>query len=332
MAVLYRKIGRPTGEAPVLPTGNELNETDRRKLETERLGQLLRRLAAMPGFDGSSLPTQVPAPDENEQAWEEALRELNLGILCALAANRRETQLAYQLGRSLRDTANPPDRQSWVFARDRIATLQGWLAQLSSELAPPAAGVVATSLGRWSEFVTITASTSSAQLNSGDHTELSDTICKYLLRQGDLWLMLLTGDYSTSGLLSPEGYVAAGELALRRSAAIVRRILRHSWAALLIGAIALAAILYLAIKYLDGAAKVWTSITAIAGSLGITARGITSTTTRLAAEAEGPVFAASEEDVMAWAITTLPSGHLSRGQVRRLRKAGIAPANSLGRI
>jgi hypothetical protein len=339
MAVLYGKIEPiPTGQAPGLPTANELNETDRRKLESDRLGHLLRRLAAMPGFAGSSLPTKVPEHDGNEDAWKQALRRLNLDILCALAATRQETRLAYELGRSLRDTANPPDQHppsrklSRVFARDRIATLQGWLAELSSELAPPAAVVVAASLGRWNEFAAVTAGTSSARLKNGDRTKLAETMYKYLLRQGDLWLMLLTGAYSTSGLLSPEGYVAAGRLALRRSAAIIRGILRHYWAALLVGAIALGGILYLAIHYLGGAAKVWTSIVAIAGSLGITAQAVASTTARLAAEAERPVFAAAEEDVMAWAVTTLPPLRLPPRQVRRLRKAGIAPTSSLGRV
>lgn len=339
MAVLYGKIEPlPRGEAPGLPTANELEETDRRQLESDRLGHLLRRLAAMPELGRSSLPTKVPAPDGNEQAWEEALRKLNLDILCALAATRQQTQLAYELGRSLRDTANPPDQHlpeltlSRVFARDRIATLQGWLAELSSELPPQTAVAVAASLGRWNEFATITAGTSSARLKGGDRTKLAETMYKYLLRQGDLWLMLLTGAYSTSGLLSPEGYVAAGELALRRSAAIIRRILQHYWAALLVGAIALGAILYLAVTYLGGAAKVWTSIVAIAGSLGITAQAVASTTARLGAEAERPVFTAAEEDVMAWAITTLPSLRLPPRQVHQLRKAGIAPTNSLGRI
>ena len=338
MAVLYGKIEPiPRGEFPGLPTANELQPAERRKLESERLGHLLRRLAAMPGFAGSSVPTEVPAPDENEEAWEQALRGLNLDILCALAATRQQTRLAYELGRSLRDTANPPDQHppnrtlSRVFARDRIATLQGWLAELSSEFPPQTAVVVAASLGRWSEFATITAGTSSARLKSGDRTKLAETMYKYLLRQGDLWLMLMTGAYSTSGLLSPEGYVAAGELALGRSATIIRGVLKHYWAALLVGAIALGAILYLAVTYLGGAAKVWTSIAAIAGSLGITARAVASTTARLTAEAERPVFAAAEEDVMAWAITTMPPVRLGSRQVRQLRKAEIGPTKSLGR-
>ena len=362
MAVLYGTI-EPTpqaealqGEAPGLPTANELQPAERRRLELDRLSHLLQRLAAMPDFAGSGLPAKVPAPNEDDKALKDALRKLNLEILCALAATRQGTQLAYELGRSLRDTANPPDQHpptlppdrhpptlalSRQFDRDRIATLQGWLAELSSDLPPhaelssglpsQAAAVVAASLGRWSEFAAVTAGTPTARLKNGDRTRLAETMYKYLLRQGDLWLGLLTGARSTSGLLSPDGYVAAGELALRRSAAIIRRIFQRYWPALLIGAVALSAILYLAVTYLGGAAKVWTSIAAIAGSLGITARAVASTAARLTAEAESPIFAMAEEDVMAWAITTMPQVRLTRRGVRNLRKAGIAPTSSLGR-
>jgi len=156
---------------------------------------------------------------------------------------------------------------------------------------------------------------------------------EYLLPQGDIWLLLLTGACSTSGLLSPEGYVAAGEAALRRSTAIIRRVLQHHWLMLLICAAVLALALYLAISDLAGAAKVWTSLAAIGGSLGISARTIASTTSRLAAEAERPVFAMAEEDAMAWAITTMPPQlQLTFRGVRRLRRAGIAPTSSLDRI
>ena len=337
MAVLYGRIQPvPPGEAPGLPTANELDEVGRRKLESNRLKHLLRHLAAMPGFAESGLPAEGPTPDGDEDAWKTELHKLNLGILCALAATRQETLLAYELGRSLRDTASLPDQDpptlARVFDRDRIATIQGWLAELSSEFPSQTAAVVATSLGRWSEFATVTAGTSTARLKNGESTQVAEIMDNYLLRQGDLWLMLLTGARSASGLLSPEGYVAAGELALRRSAAIIRGILRHYWAALLVGAAALGGVLYLAITYLGGAAKVWTSIAAIAGSLGITARAVASAVTRLTAKAERPVFATAEEDVMAWAITTMPPLRLRPRKVRQLRRAGIAPTNSLGRI
>jgi hypothetical protein len=268
MALLYGKIEPiPTGEVPGLPMANELQPADRRNLESERLDYLLRHLAAMPGFAGSSLPVQVPAPDGDEGAWREALRKLNLDILCALAATRQETQLAYELGRSLRDTANPPDRYpptqalSRVFDRDRIATLQGWLAALSKELPPQAAAVVAGSLGRWSEFATITAGTSSARLKNGDRASLAETMYRYLLRQGDVWLMLLVVAGSTAGF--------------RSSQEILGRVRRR-----------------------DGF--------------------------KLAGEAE--------QEAMVEAITMVPSVRLPARAVRYLRKAGIGPTASLGKV
>lgn len=347
MAVLYRNALLSPGTEPehpgellVLPTANELQPGDRRKLELARLRDLLTCLAGTPELAGSvgpRLPADLPATGR-DGALHEALARLNLDILCALAAARPELQLAYELGRSLRDTADPPDQHpptrvlSVQFARDRITTIQGWLAALASELPRQAAAVVAASLGRWSEFAAVMASGPTPRLEDGDSAKVLETMYSYLLRQGDLWLMLLTGARPTSGLLSPEGFVAAGELALRRSTTIVLRILRRYWGALLISAAALGVILFLAVTYLGGAAKVWTSIAAIAGSLGISARAIASKSARLAAEAEQPIFAAAEEDVMAWAITTMPQMRLNRAGVRQLRRAGIAPTSSLGRV
>lgn len=371
MAVLYRIALRPPGTRPehpgellTLPTANELRLSDRWKLELARLRDLLTRLAATPeladpvtreladpgtrevadpatpelaGPARPRLPVDLP-PTGPDVALPEALVALNLDILCALAAARPATQLAYQLGRSLRDTADPPDEHRPAraladeFARDRVTTIQGWLDTLASEFPRQAAAVVAASLGRWSEFAAVVVSETTPRLANGDSATVFDAVYSYLLRQGDHWLMLLTGERPTSGLLSPEGFVAAGELALRRSAAIVLRILRRYWGALAVGVIALGAMLTLAAIYAGGAAKAWTSIAAIAGSLGISARAIASASARLAADAEQPIFAAAQEDVMAWAITTMPEMRLNRAGVWQLRKAGIARTSSLGRV
>jgi hypothetical protein len=366
MAVLYPMTEPdPPGKLSGLPTANELPPEYRRQLELGRLSHLLQSLAGMPGFEKANLQTlKVPEPGESGLALQDALSTLSKDILCALAMVQSQALLAYELGRSLRDTASPPDKHpagaadqnrtraalSRQFARGRIAMLQGWLAALSGELPQRSAAVVAASLGRWSTFVDVTNGPSRPGLKDeedakaapanpggqGQDASHPDTAAaattKYLLRQGDQWLMLLTGTRPASGLLSPEGYAAAGELALRRSAAIIRRVLQHYWAALATVAIALGVTLYLAATYAGGAAKVWTSIAAIAASVGISAQAIASTTARLAAEAERPVFTMAEEDVMAWAITTMPRVSLTPRKVRKLRKAGIAPASSLGRV
>ncbi len=350
MAVLYGIIQAPapTGE---LASAHELQPPQRRDLELSRLRHLLGQLSCLPGLTQSGLADAIPAnyPDtvapaeplvagSAAAAFRDTLTSLNLAIMQALTVSPPEVQLAYELGRSLRDTVNPPlqlaaDQHSAVspvarqLDRDRIAKLQEWLATLSTQFPQHAAAVVAASLGRWSDLATAT-----SDRQQPSDAAVSAKICDYLLPQGDVWLMLLTGARSAAGLLSPEAYVAAGEAALRRSTTIVRGILRHYWAAAAVLAVSLAGVLSLAVSTLSGGAEVWTTIAAITGSLGISVSAIASTASRLAAEAERPVFAIAEEDAMAWAITAMPALDLNRRAARQLRKAGIAPRTSLGRI
>src|SRR5215469_9049957 len=357
MAVLHGQIpgdqpADATAPAPARPaelaTVNELAPEQRRTLERVRLGHLLRDL--LPDFAGTSKLADIPAGTDGEEpeTRRSMLESLNLGILEALTATPPELQLAYQLGRSLRETANPPDGSATGLAgqlgRRRIAKLQQWLVTLSPEFPELTAAVVAGSLGRWSDLAAVTVgSNETRQVRSSPYSlrqlppserqaPIAKTMCTYLLQQGDVWLMLLTGELATAGLLTPEGYVTAGEAALHRSAAIVRGIIRHYWLGLLGIAAALAGTLTLAALYLGGAGRVWTSIACIVGALGASVQTIAATSSRLAAEAERPVFAMTEEDSMAWAITTIPPLPLTFRGVRQLRRAGVAPPASLGRF
>ena len=342
MAVLYGSLEDQPAEVAELRTVNELQPPQRRELELARLRHLLQQLSGVPTIASAHLMAKIPADAGDHDVLCTKLTDLHLTILEALTAGPPDTLLAYQLGRSLRDTVNPPLMQApgatapapalaRQFRRARIAKLQEWLATLAGQFPPHAAPVVATSLGRWSEFAAVTLGPTSKL--SGDRADIEAAMCQYLLPQGDTWLMLLTGVRPTSGLLSPEAYVAAAENALRRSARSVRQVLQHYWLAVVIAAAALSGVLYLAISNLGGAAKVWTSIATVGASLGISANSIASTTRKLAAEAERPVFAMAEEDAMAWAVTTLPPvENLSYAGARKLRKAGVAPASTLARI
>jgi hypothetical protein len=342
MAVLYGILAEPPPTSRLqLPTVHELPPDERRKLEAARLRHLLAQLAERPECQGAGLPLQVPALDAPKAAHAEALKELNLAILKGVASAHPEIELAYELGRSLRDTANPPpagdgptasaDGLKIELARGRVAKLQEWLATLAPAFPRYTAAAVAASIGRWSDFAAQALGTAPGAQPAADTEEAVTTMRKYLLEQGDVWLMLLIGARSAAGLLTPEGYVAAGEAALRRSVTIVWGIIKHYWLVWVVLGAALGGLLYLSIAYLGGAAKVWTAIATVAASLGATAGTITSAASRLAAEAERPVFAMAEEDVMAWAVTTIPVIGLPTGAVRRLRKAGVEPPSALSR-
>jgi hypothetical protein len=336
VAVLYGKIPAPPADGvPELPTVHELHPGQRRRLELSRLRHLLRQLASLPECAGSGLPTEVPDPpnDADQADFKRELEALNLVILHALTGAKPDIELAYQLGRSLRDTAGPPqeyatDMMSLApvlarqLARGRVSRLQQWLATLSTQFPPHAAAIVAASMGRWSDFAAVTVNPRTTMLKKGDQAEVAQKMCVHLLPQGDIWLSLLVGADSTAGL--------------RRSTAILRRLRRRYGFMLVLVAAVLGAVIYLIVTYTSGAVAVLTSIAAIGGSLGITAKGIASMTASvMTKEATRPIFSLAgeaEEDAMVWAITTMPPVKLKARGVRRLRKAGIAATSTLGQV
>jgi hypothetical protein len=277
------------------------------------------------------LPTEVPT-DADEAVFKRSLEELNLAILGTLAAARPEIELAYELGRALRDTVNSAgaetdmSSQTATLARQlaygRVSRLQQWLAILSTQFPRHTAAIVAASIGRWSEFAAVTVGPGNSMLKNGDQAKLASQMGFYLLGQGDLWLRLLVGTDPASGL--------------RRSATILRRLRRRYGFMLILVAAVLGAVIYLIVTYTSGAVAVATSIAAIGGSLGITAKGVASMIASvMTKEATRPIFSLAgeaEEDAMVWAITTMPPVRLTARGVRHLRKAGIAATNTLGQI
>jgi hypothetical protein len=342
-------------------------------------------------------------PSSAEEADRKTLNDANLEILVWLACAGREYSTAYQLGRSLRDTAAPPPREydakrnagkqeidtrasqlqassEWTaiqakkilppeewpqaaeeraqrefeardallkqLSRARVSKIQEWLSTLGPYLPTDSAAIVSASIGRWSDLITtifvhgpkgkpwVMGPPGKLRAFSGQsELQVAGELTQSLLPQGDAWINMLVGAESSQGLLTPEGLVAAGEAALGRTARIVKRIAVHYWFVLLILAVALAAALYFASRDLSGAGKIWTQIAAVAGALGITARGISNTMTRLSEDAEKPIFGAEKIDAMAWAVTTIPDQlKLSMRGVRALRRSGIPPSGPMGRL
>jgi len=366
MAIIYGHLDPRLSESkhsPLhMPTEHELDEVERVGLELNRLECLLKSLATSVPQDGAhALPpdthvlktawTQGLGSEpslEGIAAAKESLRiaqlQFNVQILTALGCVSRELELAYQLGRSIRDTANPPvsgNRESDAdllaamnaqLSRQRISKVQDWLAVLSQHLPADSAAIVSASIGRWSEFsFTVLHESTPGDLKNGvTPTSVARSFLPALLDQGDVWLNLLTGAESTAGLLTPESYVAAGEASLSRTARIIRRVFRHYWFLFVILIVALGGILWIAALNLSGASKVWTQIAAVASALGVTAKGIGSSISKLSEAAERPIYQAEKLDAMAWAVTTLPTVSITGPGVRALRRSGIQRSSSLG--
>ena len=249
-----------------------------------------------PTKETDSVPTETA-----EDTFHENLEKINLEILEWLACAGREFGLAYQLGRSLRDTANPPlriatpaadaapnvaqpadiarapaasarkteietrantiraanmqaaqtsgekltvadttalstaasaqaEREFAAFdavtkqlSRSRVTKLQEWLSTLARLLPGDSAAIVSASIGRWCDLTTTVLDPNSPGalrsrfLNYKSQEEVAVELLDSLLPQGDAWLNLLVGAESSDGLLTPEGFVAAGEAALSRT-------------------------------------------------------------------------------------------------------------------
>jgi len=310
---------------------------------------------------GAAEPASQAPPGEDVYkervlALNEALPDFNLCVLTEAAKCGLELELGYETGRSLRDTVDPPeytpqpstgtasgagndvipllDRLRQSLDRDRVAIIQEGLTVLAPHFPENAAKIVSSSLGRWSDLaqVALVDGTPGRLRNDSpaEKQKFAGQMRPLLLRQGDTWLNLLVGDQTTSALLSPEGYVAAGDAALRRTADIIGKTAwRYKWALLAL-LVALGVVLAGAAVYLGGASKLWTSIAAFAGTIGVTWKGIASGIPKVAGDAERPIFGAEEVEAMAWSITTLPSIQATRRGVNYLRASGTGPRAPLG--
>lgn len=332
-------------------------------LERVRLSSLLAQLKALKPSPSAPQPALPRLSVTNEIELHARLQTFHYGLLKYFATMGREVSLAYELGRSLRDTANPPIREpgsatarrrsrsappSTVAADSseqviaivkqldpgRVAKLQGWLTTLGSSLPDDSATIVSASIEKWSDLVGVVfrpASKGERELRPRTTTSHDvEVLLRGLLDQGDAWLDLLIGAESSSGLLTPESYVAAGEAALSRTVRLVRRVLAHFWFALFVGAVTLAGIIVIAARELGGAPKVVTEIVAVAGAFGITAKGIANSVVTLGKKMETPIYASAEVDAKAWAVTVFPTSlSLSKGELRLLRRSTAGKSSAL---
>jgi hypothetical protein len=363
MALLFGATWNPfSKDRPLvedrLPTEAQLPGAERMKLQERRLNMLLIRLGALlpaqpdvtPGVPLVELAASAEAPADPSPAVRsdrEILKQANLAILGWLALAGRELSIAYQLGRALRDTADPPLRpyvtgleqgQQGIgvraSARDalivqlsqpRVAQIQDWLFLLAPNLPPDSASIVSVSIGWWCDLTT------TVFIGSGVPGRLSGAgpgvpdvpgeLVSSLLPQGDIWINLLAGSRSSDGLLTPAGYARI----------VDRTIIRYFFMLLVLGAV-LAAALFFINQQISGVGKVWTMIVAIAGAVGVTAKGITATVARFSGRAGKPIFGMARIEAMAWAATTMPSGlRLNHRGVTALRRSGIPPSGPSGR-
>jgi hypothetical protein len=338
MAQLFGPLQQPRPPLPSdhLPSIDEYDTPARIDLGFDELKSLLKR-AKLPDLHRHA----------QEKAWNGAapadrndtLRRLHFDILDALDCEDESQAASYQLGLALSDACWFPDTNHVLpedsprvdilfdqFSRDRLATLQGWLGQMSS-LAPETAPVVSRSLQNWSDWIDANVKTLKR-----DWSAHEAAIVAALRSQSRAWHRLLSSE-STDRSQPPMGaWIHAGEAILRSTRAVLVKMIRWFWPVAIIILAATGGLLYLALHDAHGTARVWTTLVTVVGAISASGVGLRSGALKLAGGLEQTAWQAATLDAQAWAVTWLPTIHQSPLSRYRLSKRGVAPPVSGTRL
>jgi hypothetical protein len=328
MAQLYGPLWQQEqdgGSTDRLPALDDLQSEPRMALAFTQLDELLK---PYPALSTQDIKTAWQAPGHD--GFTDAVGALHLQVLQALLSDRQQLS-AYQLGVALSDTCWLPGKASGgevflrEFSRDQMAKLQAWLADASGVLPPQSAATVSRSLQNWQNW----ADTNAGAIKNGWDTAYASVLAA-LRTQGSAWYSLLSGETDTSGQTSADAWVQAGESMLRTTRLLMLTILRRFWFLVAIIGAATGGLLYLAITYSSGTAKVWTSLATVAAALGVSGAGLRAATLKAAGGIEQDIWHAASLDAHAWAATWLPTLPQSLLKQYRLAKRGVrAPESAL---
>jgi hypothetical protein len=236
------------------------------------------------------------------------VKALHRTLLGTLTAADFRFGKAYGLGRALADTCRKPRNIEGLreeFSADQIATLRGWLDELSSAMPAHAAHSVGSSLKRWSDWIT----------GQADATTLAATLDQ-LRRQGELWRALLSGEKRGSELLEFDNYLDASAALAGRMAAGARKAIAKFW--LLIVVVAALVIGGIVLLVIGGSSQIVAGATSLLVAVGLTWKGVGGALGRLVGRVEQPVWGAVLDLAIADAITLLPQNTRERGGRRAL--------------
>jgi hypothetical protein len=301
MAELYRpKARRRTTKIDGdLPGIGSLGDQQRAEILVAQVKAGVTKIAdaikqsGLPAVDLSALEAGVAGEAE---ALRAAVAKAHEDLLRTLTATNFRFGKAYGLGRALADTCRKPTDMALFkieLAEHRIATLHGWLDDLSGAFPPHAAHSVATSLQRWVEW---------AAHPPDAHADANALAA--LRRQGELWRSLLSAEKSGTGMLETDNYLdAARDLAHQMHIVLRGLIARLPWLVGLAAALLLAGV---ALLIVGGSSEIVAGAGSIVAALGLTWKGIGGALGQLAGRLEQPLWGAVLDDAIADAITLLP--------------------------
>jgi hypothetical protein len=278
-------------------------------------------------------PPPAEAPVVATVDPRECIFEAHLALVEALSASDARFAKAYHLGVSLASATHASvDRESLEreFERDRIARLGEWLADLASLFPDHSSRVVRLSCAEWRRWVEDpTIHVAEATLAEKEADPGSDSpgriarvkartdremrtldwhrdgkkVKRALVRQGDIWKALLSGEKEGPGMLELQDYFATGARALKDGV----RLLRGMLLPICVAVVLLVVGSWLLVKA-EGAGATAFGVATVAGSLGIIWKGIIGSLGAVAGKLQEPVWGAALDEQIATSITKLPSG------------------------
>lgn len=308
MAEMYRpeqREAREQAQPDDLPGIGALDAAQLTELGLHQVEAALARLKEPVKRAGQDLSHLESITRELHAAQEDAQRrdlilQLHIQLLSTLTAADFRLGKAYGLGRALADTCRNPatiEELQREFNPDRIATLRGWISDLSSAFPPHAGHSARESLDRWSERLATEPGTAA--------THLDDVLAR-LRRQGALWRALLSGEKLGRDMLELSNYVRAAE-----SLVVHVRELAFGFIARFRLMLALTALLFAGgvalMLALQSSASVAAGLGGIVASLGLTWKGVGGSLGRAVAKVEQSVWEAQLDVAIADAITLIPA-------------------------
>ena len=295
--------GEPRGGPPGVAS---LSDSQQTTLGIEQVQAALTVLAPTIADAGLQVPDvgslrEVFEKGDSADEVRAAVFELHVTVLAALTAADFRLGKAYGLGRALAETCRAPESlESFrkTFAREPIANLKEWLADLQSVLPPHASRAVYFSLGRWEAWAgTLT--------SEGDWQQRPENLSELLARQAKLWRALLSGEKLGQDMLRIEEYVAAAQGLLKQGWRLSKLFLRrYLLVVVLVLVLFVGGLTLLLTVHTTG--RVAAGVGALAAALGISWKGIGAAMSELSRRVATPLWGAELDHSIAAAITLAP--------------------------
>jgi hypothetical protein len=308
VAEYHREIVAPAApaaadaSAPVggLPVAGRLDRADllRAGAAQVRVDFVALHLERTVGPSGLAVPNVRKVLDQEEFAEVEPekaaglLRILHVDLLTSLLTVEPALGNAYDLGASLAMFCAPTGGPSATLQADpdELLRLHDLVRDLTSVLPPHAGHGVSVSMARWHAYLFQDLRTRYHRTDPSDKQLL-------LVRQGQQWRALLSGEKNPQDDLSIDEFIEAGLASLDRGQRELFRVLRVIWPVLAVLALAAATVLVITLSATSGTAESTTALTTIAATL-----------------------------VAAWRAVKAPMGHAFTGIEDRLRGGEIDAA------